>query len=236
MTERRFTDDEVARILRRAAELDRREVDEGGSAEVARGLSLAELQEVAAEVGIAPATIARAALELERPDATGLREAVMGGSPVAQMTNVVPRPLTPAEMARVVQVVDEVMPDQGSVTEALGSVRWLSRGRFLSRKVVLQPTDAETRIQVQERYTGRARGASHFMPLSYGLGIGLVIGADVIGGAGAGISLSVLGAVGGWGIGRAIWAGLRAASARRVRRASDAIARAVEALGASPPE
>lgn len=233
MTERRFTDDEVARILKRATEMDRREGRGTAELELARGLSLSELQEVAEEVGIAPATVARAALELERPGSTGFGEMLLGGSPVSQRTQVVGRPLSEGEMAEVVRVVDEVMPAQGSVTEALGSVRWVNQGRFLSRSVVLQPADAETRVQVQERYTGRARLAAHLMPLSYGLGIGLVVGADVIGGAGAGLSLSVLGAVGGWGIGRAIWSGLRAASSRRIAKVSDAIARAVEGLSAT---
>lgn len=230
MTERRFNDDEVARILKRATELDRRTGAEPASTELARGLSLAELQEVAIEVGIAPETIARAALELERPASSGLAEVVAGGSPVTQRIQVVGRALTPDELARVVQVVDEVVPAQGSVTEALGSVRWNGQGRFVGRQVLLQPTESETRIRVQERYEGRTKAIAHLLPTTYGLGIGLAIGAEAVGSAGAGLSLALLGGVGGWGVGRAIWIGLKAASARRVAKLSDAIGAAVASL------
>lgn len=53
MNERRYTDEEVARLLQRAADLDR----DSGATTLARGLSLAELREVAAEAGIDPGMV-----------------------------------------------------------------------------------------------------------------------------------------------------------------------------------
>lgn len=229
MTERRFTDEEIARIIGRAVEIDRR--DDASPTALARGLSLSELQDVAGEVGISRDTIARAAGELERPGrGGGLDAAFFGGSPILQRVQLVDRPLGAAELAEIVRVVDEEAPDQGTVTEALGSVRWGSRGRFLNRQVTLQPTEGETRIRVQERYQDRVRAMSQIIPTAYGIAIGMGIGAEQIGGAPAAIIAGLFGAASGWTLGRAIWVQLRNSSRRRVDRISDAIAAAVGRL------
>ena len=83
--ERRYTDDEVALILRRAAEL-------GGETGPSRseGLSLAEIQPVAREVGIDPATVARAAAALPTRRRDRLT-AILGGPMYFRLEAIVPR-------------------------------------------------------------------------------------------------------------------------------------------------
>ena len=61
MTERRYTDRDVALILRRAAEIDKKSTPDAP----VRGLSVGELQEIAGEVGIDPEAVTRAAAEFE---------------------------------------------------------------------------------------------------------------------------------------------------------------------------
>ena len=66
MTERRFSDKEVALVLRRAIELE--EVYPLSDLPAARGMTLLELQEVPREAGINPSLVTRAAEELsEKP-------------------------------------------------------------------------------------------------------------------------------------------------------------------------
>ncbi len=166
MSERRYTDEEVARLLQRASDLDR----ESGGRALARGLSLGELREVAAEAGIDPDMVTQAAAELDhraRPDPGRL---LLGGPGALRRTTSIPGSVDRDGLGRLVAVVDDVVPAQGTVGEALGTVRWTSANRFLSRQVVVQPGDAETMLRVEERYTDRVRFITHLLPAAYAAG------------------------------------------------------------------
>src|SRR5690348_13925499 len=63
MTDRRFNDDEVAAIFARATDAQHTGQRQSSSGE---GLTLAELQEIGREVGIAPELITQAATSLEK--------------------------------------------------------------------------------------------------------------------------------------------------------------------------
>lgn len=213
MTERRYTDQEVTRLLQRAADLDR----DSSAGAVARGLSLTELREIAAEAGIDPGAVTRAASELSTRPPSRTGGLLLGDSPVVRRTTAVPANLDRAALGRLVDVIDAEVPDQGTVGEALDSVRWTSAGRFVSRQVVVQPGERETVIRVEERFTDRIRAVIHAIPVTYGAGIGLVVGAEALaGGAGLGVATAVAGAAVGAGIGRGIWNLVRRNSRRRV--------------------
>ncbi len=212
MSERRYTDQEVTRLLQRAADLDR----DGPPTAVARGLSLTDLQSIASEVGIDPAMVTRAATELSTRGPSRVGSALLGESPVVRRTAAVPAALDRSALGRLVEVIDEETPAQGTVGEALGSVRWTSSTRFLSRQVVLQPGDAETVVRVEERFTDRVRTIIHALPVTYGVGAGLAVGAEALGGAIPGVALALTGGLVGLGVGRAIWNAVRRGSRRRV--------------------
>ena len=57
---RRFTDQEVALVLRKAAEIDEAEGSEP------KGLSIADLRQIAREVGLSPGAIDRAVAALDK--------------------------------------------------------------------------------------------------------------------------------------------------------------------------
>ncbi len=74
---RRYSDKEIRRLLRQAAHLQEREAEhehgeEGG------GMTLAELQEVAAEAGIHPRYLQRAAARIDQAGESGLAAALAG--------------------------------------------------------------------------------------------------------------------------------------------------------------
>lgn len=218
MTERRYTDQEVARLLQRAADLDR----DSSSGAVARGLSLSELREIAAEVGIDPGAVTRAAAELTRAAPSRAGALLLGDPPVVRRTTAVPTPLDRTALGRLIEVIDAETPAQGTVGEALGSVRWTSTSRFLSRQVVLQPGRQETVVRVEERFTDRLRAVIHILPTLYGAGFGLAIGAEALaGGAGLGAAIAAAGAGLGLGLGRGLWNVLRRGSRRRVEHLTE---------------
>jgi hypothetical protein len=229
MSERRYTDQEVTRLLQRAADLDR---DSAGGA-VARGLSLTELREIAAEVGIDPTMVTRAATEVSTSGPSRAGRLLLGEAPVVRRTSAVPVRLSREALGRLVEVVDAEMPAQGTVGEALGAVRWTSSNRFVSRQVVMQPGDAETVVRVEERFTDRIRAVIHLIPATYGAGGGLALGSELLGAVGPGIPVALAGAALGFGLGRAIWKVLRRASSRRVESLTDKLGEEAAALSES---
>ncbi len=209
---RRFTDREVALVLRRASEMEEAE----GPA--AAGLSLEDLQDIGREVGISADAIARAVSTLERRDSAA---SVLAGAPlVHKAVRAVPGRLDEAALGGLVHLVDERADGAGSVSQALGSLRWTSADRFRSMQVSITPGDGETHIQVVEKSRPRLRLVVQLMPAAWGamlaaplLGLGAVGGFALAGGA----------LVGG-AIGRAVWTAMSSRSHVRVTRLADSLA------------
>lgn len=231
MTERHFADRDVAMILHRAAELDSKSME----GREARGLSAADLEDIAREVGIDPTMIGRAIRELDGrrgPSTRGL----LGPPPVNQEIRVVPRELGQDTIRRIMRLVDEETPAQGVIGEALGSVRWSSADRFLSRQVSVEPSAGETLIRVEERYSDRFRGALHGIPTAYGLFAGLVVGLELLGGLGAGVILAGIAGASAFGIARGAWSAISRRSGRRVRALSEVLQGAADTARGGPEE
>jgi hypothetical protein len=195
------------------------------------------LRDIAAEAGIDPGMVTRAADEISGPRPRRPTEGLLGGSGVVGRTVAFPGHMDRQALGRLVQIVDAESPEQGTVGEALGSIRWTSTNRFVSRQVVMQPGDAESVVRVEERYTARARAVIHLLPLTYGAGAGLATGAQFFSAGVAQASLAVGAALAGFSIGRGIWSFLRARSVRRVEallgRLGDEVAR-MTATGTDP--
>lgn len=205
---RRFTDREVALVLRRASEMDQVE----GTA--AAGLSLEDLQEIGQEVGISADAIARAVSSLETK---GSSLSGLAGAPlVHKAVRAVSGELNEAALSSLVHVVDERADGAGAVSQALGSLRWTSSDRFRSLQVSITPAAGETRIQVVEKAKPRIRGIVQLVPAAWGLMFAMpLVGASVVGGlAVAGVLAG--GALVGGAIGRGVWSLLSARSERRV--------------------
>ena len=223
---RRYTDREVALVLKRAAELEERRAQDGGGG---AGLTLSQLEEIAQDVGLDPELVAEAALELE--SRRGLTEVSLLGPPATRKAvRAVSGSLDEEGLRSLVHVVDDAASSDGIVTEALGTVRWTATDRFQSTQVTVAPAGDETRIQVTQRYNGRVRPVLHLVPAAWGAigggavaaGLG-ILGAPVTGFVAAGALL-------GGGIGRLVWHALSARSDRTVRRLSDTLARDAERL------
>lgn len=224
---RRFTDREVALVLKRASEID--EITDARAAGHS-GLSLDDLADIAAEVGISRAALAEAVTALDR----GLGANPLEGAPLARhAVRAVPGEVDQAGAAELVRHVDASAQGAGSVTEALGSVRWSATDRFVATQVTVTPRDGQTTIEVTEKIPARLRRVVHFVPMAWGL-----VGALPLMEGSAGIlpTVAIGGAalVVGAAVGRGAFSLLSRSSERRVRRLAAELAQlATAASGGS---
>jgi hypothetical protein len=213
-TERRYSDREVALILRRAAELEDRE----GVELSARGLSLAELEQIARDVGLEIGRIRRAAVETEA-GRHRLRDSIsFGTAPSSTAVRGMEMPITGTVLRELVRSIDDLVDAPGTVTEALGTVRWTARDRFLTTQIAVGPGDGGTFIKVHERIEPRVRAAFHILPTVWGgaAGLAVVASAGLVGLPVAAVILSC--AAVGTVAGRGAWEILSERSRNRVHR------------------
>lgn len=136
MTERRFSDAEVAQIFERATS--------GHVVQVtaAEGMTLAELQSIGQEVGIPAEQITRAALSLRPSDAKPTQR-FLGMTTGVGHTVHLARKLTDEEWERFIAEVRETFNAHGTMTSEGSLKRW-SNGNL---HVLLEPTDAGHRVR-----------------------------------------------------------------------------------------
>lgn len=147
MSDRRFTEDEVAEILKHAAEVEHtdRNLLRAGS-----GMTLAELEAIGREAGISPEAVQHAARRFEKPE---LPTQTYMGFPLAVGTTVdMERKLSDDEWDRLVVQLRETFNARGIVSHE-GSLRTWRNGNL---QVTLEPTDTGQRLRLRT-FKGGAR-------------------------------------------------------------------------------
>jgi hypothetical protein len=160
MTERRYTDEEVAAIFKQAAETESAvsPVPAEGN-----GTTLAALQEIGREVGISPAAIAHAAVSLERAGKPAKRTFL--GFPIGVGRTVeFDRPLTDAEWESLVGDLRETFHARGRV-QYDGPFRQWTNGNL---QALVEPTPDGHRLRLET-----TNGASRRLMT---VGIALIVG------------------------------------------------------------
>jgi hypothetical protein len=115
--ERRYTEEELALILNRAAERQ-----EGVQASAPR-YSLADIQEIAAGAGIAPDHVASVAMSLR--DRSAPRERRFLGAPFSfRFDDTIAGELSDDVVAELLEIARRELGVQGQVVEALGTIEW----------------------------------------------------------------------------------------------------------------
>lgn len=160
---RLYNEHEISAVLKRAAELQRTE----GPIDTS-GLSLAELEQIAADVGIDPAFIKTAAMELDegRPD-----EAFhfWGGPTSVELERIVEGEMSEAQWEEVVAEIRHVYEVAGETGQLGRTLQWVHRDQTGERAhVTLTPTGGQTRIRIFYRMTDWAV-VSHVPVLSLGI-------------------------------------------------------------------
>ena len=222
---RRYGDNEVARILKRATELQRAEP----SAADPEGLTLAELAEIAREAGIDPNLLRRAAAEVENRTPANTWGEKIAGAPIGiSIERTVPGELPPDRFDAIIPLIQRATEGQGTASAVGKTLTWSSRtdGNTAVQQVLVASRDGETLIRVEERFSGLAGGL--FGGIVGGVGVGVGVGAGgalggILGSALLGITLPVAVICGSY-------AGARAIYTRIVRRRESAAVRLVDEI------
>ena len=139
---RRYNEEEVQEILRRATETSHTTDRAPATTE---GMSLGELQEIGREVGIDAALISQAAASLDRPSpAPAATRSFLGTTIGVGRTVHIDRPLSDAEWHRLVLDLRETFDARGKLREE-GSFRQWTNGNL---QALLEPTDSGARLRL----------------------------------------------------------------------------------------
>lgn len=230
--EHRFTEEEVRVILGRAVDLERTGT---ASTEIAGGLSLTELKEVASEAGIDEALVEEAALDFlsHRPSHPSNW---LGPASRAAATRLLNTRLSAQDVGLLLRLAEERSHRPGIVTEALGRVSWVSQQAQLTTEVSLSDQAGRARLDVQESYPPEMRPLLQLIPGAIGLTamvsvavpaglFGLPLVAAALGGGALGAA-----------VGRGIWEVVARRTSKATRALADEIAAAALELGDPLPE
>ncbi len=143
MDDRRYSDEEIALILRKATEtassrLSGREHD---------GLTLEQLKGIAQEVGIDPTAVESAARALTVHGPSRRRGGLIGAPVTPSCETVVPVDFPPEKLGEAVSIIRRVMGRQGIVEDELGAMEWRARDVVGGRYVSIRPTEGGTRLR-----------------------------------------------------------------------------------------
>ena len=147
-SKRVYTDKEISAVLKRAAELQRTQGPKATS-----GLSLDELEQVAAEVGIDPDFVKAAALELEE-GRTAQTYQMLGAPTTLELERIVEGEMTDAKWEEAVGEIRRVFGTAGE-TGQLGRTReWILRDQTGERiHLTMSPQNGKTEIRFVFRMT-----------------------------------------------------------------------------------
>lgn len=132
--ERRYTEEEVARILKDSAQ--------GGEA---TGLTLRQLEEIGREVGIAPEAIRAAAARAGANP--GSRSGLFGAPATTEQERHLPGSVRPDQHEGLLLAIRRAMGRHGVVTQSDTGVEWKARDALGGRYVTVQTAGDETVVR-----------------------------------------------------------------------------------------
>ena len=160
--DRQFSDEEVALIIKRAAELQQTEQVEQ---EPATTMSLAEVEQIASEAGIDPRLIRRAAQGLERPQEVNRPSAFAGAPTRLVFERVVDGEIQVEDFEMLIAEIRRAMGENGMPSVIGKSLAWSSGVRGGGRRNVGRHVDISivsrggiTTIRAEEEMRNLAGG------------------------------------------------------------------------------
>ena len=194
---RRYSDKEVSALIKRATELQEEDsAPRRGDSEV--GMTLVELQEIAAEAGIDPKLIQRAAAQVDLPRTLTIGERFAGGPLLISVERVVPGELSEEAFSRIVPEIQRVATGHGNASMVGRTLTWSSETsqRQRSFQVTVSAKDGETLIRAEERLHGLAGslygGLMGGVGGGLGFGVGMPVGIEVLGSAAFAVAFPLL--------------------------------------------
>jgi hypothetical protein len=180
---RRFTDEEVQQLLKRAAELESQGTTVPAKVD---GPTLSELEAIAEEAGMSPASIRRAAQELGGtrggvPD-VGHRGSGFLGAPLhLELERSVKGEVTPEALEGLVPMLQRVAEGMGHPSLMGRTLTWQSEDSSKTRvlNVSVRALRGDTQIVISERYGNLAGGLFGGIMGGVGGGVGFGVGFGV---------------------------------------------------------
>ncbi len=204
---RRYSEEEVGLILRRATEMQRAEPTALDPA----GLTMAELEEIAAEAGIDRGMLRQAASELNVQQPTTLGSRLAGAAVAVAIERVVEGEMPVERLEELVPTIVAATPGRGTASAVGRSLTWSSQegSNLTEQQVLVSSQNGQTLIRVEQSYSGLAAGwfGGIMGGVGGGLGFGLGGALSTILGLGVGLVAFPLTAVAGsFYLARAIYA------------------------------
>ena len=203
----RYTEQQLAEILRRAAERQ-----EGLTADPDGRFSLTEIQQIAAEVGIESAHVAAAAAEIEqRPDPPP--SGALGAPTAFRFERWLDGEIPQSAIGELFDLARRKIGLQGQVSEALDTVEWRATGHFGSTVVSVARRSGRTKISVYIARTDTAAlvatgtgvaGVGAAVAIGASLGVGVAAAGPLAVVAAAAVSVGWAG-MGSWATMRGVW-------------------------------
>ncbi|CAN5597057.1 hypothetical protein BH23GEM10_BH23GEM10_10910 [soil metagenome] len=185
-TVRRYNDQEVRLLLKRAAHAQPIHArTDPASAQSSAGLTLAQLEDVAAEAGIDVALLQQAARELEAQRAmlpAGPVERLAGAPLRILMERTLPFEADLARMGTLIDSIGSVLTDAGEPRMVGNAFSWqasAASGRRTEVRVIVSA--GRTRVRVEERYSELAGGLFGGVMGGVGGGVGIGGGTAIAG-------------------------------------------------------
>ena len=207
--DRRYDEEEIAEILERAT--TNKGAVQPASKGSGQGLTLAEIQEIGSEVGIAPARISDAAQAMASRDLVGTTKTFLGAPRSVSRIVPIDRPLNDDEWTRLVVDLRETFDAVGKVTSE-GNLRTWRNGNL---HVYVEPDGDRYRVRmrtfkgnvpIRAAVSGALIFLAMFMileTLGVGPGFRTLLPAVMLGGAGLGTLAFTRATLPGWALERA---------------------------------
>lgn len=180
-----YGDEEIGRILKRATELQHREPKASPT-----GVTLAELEEIAAEAGIDPTYLRRAAMEVESGHSHAtLWSRVLGSDVALVRETTLPGEIGEGGFEWIVAAIQAASREHGQPSLLGRTLTWRAETASKTRtmQVMVTSRDGKTHVRAEENLTqmagvtfGSVMGGGG---VGLGIGFGLPIGLEILGSA-----------------------------------------------------
>ena len=156
---RQYSEREVRLILKSAVEMQQHGADRAG--ELSGGMSLVELEQVAAEVGLDASFVRRAAAQLDVAGAPAERSAFLGSATRIVVERVVDVAVDPARFDQLLDVVRTVTHELGEISSVGRQFGW--KGRMDGAKAEANVSAGDRRCTIRVRVDLDEAAVGHFM-------------------------------------------------------------------------
>jgi hypothetical protein len=228
---RLYGEKEVGALLKRATELQE---DESVASARVSGLTLRDLEEIAAEAGIDPRYLRLAATEMDaEPDASSAWTWATGAPVTLLYERTIRGEIPDDRFEHVVELIQQLTGAAGQPSLVGRTLTWRfdTPSKMRTLHILVSSRDGETRIRIVERLHQLAGslfgGIMGGGGMGVGLGVGLGVGIDVLGSVLFSVAFPV-GVIGlSYAVARSIFAARSRSRQRALARILDRLTRAV---------